>query len=140
MRTLIILLSFTTHSVEKVKAVFYWIESARLLQLGQGFLPFKNDRKANMDKTETRQIKLFGFPRVSGPWFDLKSLLLKLVTIKRFLATGFMRQREKTIARNLKRKGTCVLFLNKQIFKIMTVVINKFILHYICVYTYFNLI
>lgn len=57
MRILIILLSFTTHLVEKVKAVFYWIEPAPLLQLGQGFLLFKNDRESNMDQTATTRDK-----------------------------------------------------------------------------------
>lgn len=50
-----------------------------------------------MDQTETLQVKLFGSSKFSGPRLDLKSLLLKLVIIKRFLATDFMRQRQNKV-------------------------------------------
>lgn len=73
MRTLLVLLSFSTHLVEQVKEVFYWVES-QLFQLGQDFLPLNNDRKSNVDKTTSLEVKLSGFLRISAPGFDLISL------------------------------------------------------------------
>lgn len=77
MRTLIILLSFSTQLIEEVKAVFYWVEPQLLLQLGQDFLPLKKDRKSNVDLTASLVVKLSGFFRIPAPGFDLKSLLLR---------------------------------------------------------------
>lgn len=73
MRTLIVLLSFSTHLVEQVKEVFYWVES-QLFQLGQDFLLLNNDRKSNVDKTTSLEVKLSGFLRISAPGFDLIAL------------------------------------------------------------------
>lgn len=76
MRTLIVLLSFSTHLVEQVKEVFYWVES-QLFQLGQDFLLLNNDRKSNVDKTTSLEVKLSGFLRISASGFDLIALLLR---------------------------------------------------------------
>ena len=76
MRTLIILLSFSTHLVEQVKEVFYWVE-AQLFQLDQDFLLLNNDRKSNVDMTISLEVKLSGFLRISAPGFDLISLMLR---------------------------------------------------------------